>query len=220
MEKNKKILNRNYILYGIVAILLIIFIFLWTLIQSGRIIQFDNNIYQVIEQIRSKELTALMLIITDLGGITGLLLILIISIIILLKKNKKQEVLGIILNLFLSTCIYIILKQIFKRPRPVTGEILIEESGFSFPSGHSTNNMAFYVFAIYLVCINVKNKGLRNALCILLTIIPILVGFSRIYLRVHYPSDVIAGFCLGIVIAILFIQFIYKKIIVKKNRTI
>lgn len=173
---------------------------------------FDNYIYEIVKNTRTDILTDVMKVLTELGGVTGLFLIaLIISIILLILKKKKMA-LGITLNLIISTITYAILKNILQRPRPPIEERLIEETGYSFPSGHSTNNMAFYSFAIYLVYSNVKNKTIRNLLCIILAIIPILIGFSRVYLRVHYPSDVISGFILGIVITILFITTIYKKI--------
>ena len=77
---------------------------------------------------------------------------------------------AVILNLMISSSTYIILKNIIQRPRPNELERLVGETGFSFPSGHTTNNTAFYVFAIYLVCQNVKNKKLRIFLsCILRT---------------------------------------------------
>ena len=104
------------------------------------------------------------------------------------------------------------MKNIFQRPRPPIDERLIEEAGYSFPSGHTTNNVAFYGLAIYLIYKNVKNKALRNILCCILAFIPLIIAFSRIYLRVHYPSDVIAGTILGIICVVIFINFIYKKI--------
>ena len=105
-----------------------------------------------------------------------------------------------------------ILKSMIQRPRPPVEERLIEENGYSFPSGHATNSMAFYMLVICLVYQNVKNKKLRNMLCLILSIFPMVIGFSRVYLRVHYISDMIAGFCLGIMCVILFMSCIYQKI--------
>lgn len=212
MEKTKEIDYKKYAKWVTVIVLLAIFIILWITVENGSIHEFDDKIYKAINGIKSTTLTNILIVITELGGVIGLFFILLITVSILWYKNRKKEALGITLNLMLSTFVYIILKQIFQRTRPITGDILVDEIGFSFPSGHSTNNMAFYSFAIYLVCLNVKNHNLRNILCVILGIIPILVGFSRVYLRVHYPSDVIAGFCLGIILVILFITFIYPQI--------
>ena len=207
--------NLSRIKWILVAFLSIIFILLWVGTVTGVTDGFDNFVYQHINSIRSNFLTNILIVITELGGVIGLFVILLITDIILCKKNRIREAIAITLNLIISTLVYVILKNIFQRERPVTGNILIDEVGFSFPSGHTTNNVAFYALAIYLVCINVKNKTVRNVCCGIFTVIPILIAFSRIYLRVHYPTDIIAGFCLGIVLTILFVSFIYPKIKVK-----
>lgn len=210
MDKVK--FNISRFKWILVAILTIIFILLWLGTITGVTDEIDNLIYKSVESIRSDFLTVVLIGITELGGVVGLFLILLITVIVLCKKNRVKEATAITLNLIISTFTYVILKNIFQRERPVTGNILIDEVGFSFPSGHTTNNVAFYFFAIYLVCINVKNKKVRNISCVILAIIPILIAFSRIYLRVHYPTDVIAGFCLGIVLVVLFTTFIWPKI--------
>ena len=210
MEKSKTINDR--IKWGIFAIFAIIFILLWLGTITGVTDEIDNLIYRNVESISNDFLTVVLIGITELGGVVGLFLILLITVIILCKKNRVKEATAITLNLIISTVTNIILKSIFQRERPVTGNVMIDEIGFSFPSGHTTNNVAFYFLAIYLICINVKNKRMRNIFCIILVIIPILIAFSRIYLRVHYPTDVIAGFCVGIIIVILFTTFIWPKI--------
>ena len=210
MDKVK--FNISRFKWILVAILTIIFILLWLGTITGVTDEIDNLIYKSVESIRSDFLTVVLIGITELGGVVGLFFILLITVIVLCKKNRVKEATAITLNLIISTFTYVILKNIFQRERPVTGNILIDEVGFSFPSGHTTNNVAFYFFAIYLVCINVKNKKVRNISCVILAIIPILIAFSRIYLRVHYPTDVIAGFCLGIVLVVLFTTFIWPRI--------
>ena len=207
--------NLSRIKWIIVAFLSIIFILLWIGTATGTTDGFDNFVYQHINSIRSNFLTNILIVITELGGVIGLFVILLITDIILCKKNRIREATAITLNLIISTIVYVLLKNIFQRERPVTGNILVDEVGFSFPSGHTTNNVAFYALAIYLVCINVKNKLIRNVCCVIFAIIPILIAFSRIYLRVHYPTDIMAGFCLGIVLTILFVSFIYPKIKVR-----
>jgi undecaprenyl-diphosphatase len=94
--------------------------------------------------------------------------------------------------------IMLLLKQFFNRPRPLT-PLLEPVQGLSFPSGHALMSMSFYGMLIFLVWENVKNKTVKWLLIILLLAFIILIGFSRIYLRLHYFSDVMAGFAVGII---------------------
>lgn len=86
----------------------------------------------------------------------------------------------------------------------------MKKHGFSFPSGHTTNNIAFYGLAIYIIYNNVKNKKLRNILIIIFSLIACIIPFSRIYLRVHYVSDVLAGICLGIICIIVTVNKFFE----------
>ena len=106
-------------------------------------------------------------------------------------KDKKTG-LWIALNLIISAGLNILLKNLIQRPRP-EGYRLIQENGYSFPSGHSMVSMAFYGLIVYLIWKKVKNPKERYILCTICAILPILIGFSRIYLGVHYFSDILAG---------------------------
>ena len=123
-------------------------------------------------------------------------------------KDKKISI-SIIVNLVLITVINQLLKFILRRPRPIDFRI-VNETGFSFPSGHSMVSMAFYGFLIYLIYKNIKNKYLKYILMSLLFILIILIGISRIYLGVHYTSDVLAGFLISISYLIIFIDVFNK----------
>lgn len=92
--------------------------------------------------------------------------------------------------------LFSILKQIFARPRPPY-PLLLPESGFSFPSGHATVSFVFYGALAYLIYATDLPKFWKSVLIIFLLLLSISIGLSRVYLRVHYPSDVLAGFCLG-----------------------
>ena len=152
----------------------------------------------------SDTMTSIAKCITNLANMYWLIGTSVILLIFL--KNKKTGI-RIAINLGLSALVNFIIKQIIQRPRPV-GHRIIDESGYSLPSGHSMVSMAFYGFLIYLIYKNVKNKYLKTVLIVLLTILIISIGVSRIYLGVHYVSDVLAGFLVAIAYLVIFIHAI------------
>ena len=127
---------------------------------------------------------------------------------LIISKDKKIGV-GILINLCTATGLNLILKSLLQRPRPTEFRI-INETGYSFPSGHSMISMAFYGFIIYLIYEKVKNKYIKWTSITLLSILIVMIGFSRIYLGVHYVSDVLAGFLFSIAYLIVYIGIINK----------
>ena len=148
----------------------------------------------------SENVTPIAKGITQFGGVIGLITI--ATILTITIKNKKFSIL-IWLNLAISALLNQLLKYIIQRPRPTEFRI-IDESGYSFPSGHSMVSAAFYGFLIYLIYKNVKNKYVKWGLITVLSLLIILIGISRIYLGVHYTSDVLAGFLIAISYLIIF----------------
>ena len=106
-----------------------------------------------------------------------------------------------------SLALMFLLKNLFGRERPLT-PLLEEARGLSFPSGHALMSVTFYGLLIYIIWQTVKNEKLRLALSVALIFLILLIGFSRIYLRVHYTTDVIAGFCMGFLWLVLSIWII------------
>ena len=140
--------------------------------------------------------------ITNFGG--AIFIILLTVILIAVIKNKKIG-LSILTNLAIITILNQLLKRILQRPRPTEYRI-IEESGYSFPSGHSMISMAFYGYLIYLIYKYVENKNVKWILISLLSILICLIGISRIYLGVHYTSDVLGGFLISISYLVIYIS--------------
>lgn len=178
----------------ILFITLILFFIILQSIFFDKIIKFDTNTYNVIAKVISPGITTFLKIITNLGGATGIISV---TIALLITIRSKYYKVCIIINLIIITLINQILKFIIQRPRPEEFRI-IEESGYSFPSGHSMVSMAFYGFLIYIAYKEIKNTYIRNIVFIMLAILILFIGLSRIYLGVHYASDVLAGFLLSI----------------------
>lgn len=200
LEKIEKILKKNYKY----IILLICIIVLYAIIEDifeKETIFIDLFVYKLIVlSMRNEVLTSIFKIITNLGGAYCLIFISILCAIFV--KNKKIAF-AIPINLILSTMLNLVLKNIVERPRPI-GYRLIDETGYSFPSGHSMISAAFYGLIIYFIWKNVKNTKLKYIACVLLGLLIVLIGISRIYLGVHYASDVIGGFTISIAYLIIF----------------
>ena len=151
--------------------------------------------------------------ITNFGGAI-FLIGLTVSLIILIK-NKKIG-LSIFANLVIITALNQLLKRILQRPRPTEFRI-VEETGYSFPSGHSMVSMAFYGYLIYLIYKYVENKYIKWSLICILSCLVILIGTSRIYLGVHYTSDVLGGFLISVSYLVIYISAVNKFWIGKDN---
>ena len=204
LEKIKIFLIENY-KWIILFICVISLIVLIEDVMDNDIMAFDEKGYFIISRyLMSDTMTSIAKCITNLANMYWLIGTSVILLIFL--KNKKTGI-RIAINLGLSALVNFIIKQIIQRPRPV-GHRIIDESGYSLPSGHSMVSMAFYGFLIYLIYKNMKNKYLKIALIILLTILIISIGVSRIYLGVHYVSDVLAGFLVAIAYLVIFIHAI------------
>ena len=151
--------------------------------------------------------------ITNFGG--AIFVISLTTILFFVIKDKKIGI-SIIANLGIVTILNQIIKFIMQRPRPTEFRI-IEETGYSFPSGHSMVSLAFYGYLVYLIYKYINNKHLKRTLIIILSILICIIGVSRIYLGVHYTSDVLGGFLISLAYLIIYIELV-NKFVLEKNK--
>ncbi|NPV26159.1 MAG: phosphatase PAP2 family protein [Firmicutes bacterium] len=158
---------------------------------------FDQLITAGITSLRTEPLTELMKLLTTLGS-PGLLVpaALVLGLTFIFWFRHVWEAVTFWLCLLGAWGLIELLKELFARPRPA-GVPLIEAAGYSFPSGHSLLAMVFYGFLIYVSWLKVQNLNLRLILTVFLSLLILGVGVSRVYLGVHYPSDVLGGFAAG-----------------------
>jgi undecaprenyl-diphosphatase len=158
---------------------------------------FDESVFAFLKNHISERNNELMLFFTFLGTHTFLIPVnlLLIAYFLFIKKHKwySIKVPAIALS---SLGLMFGLKNLFGRPRPDV-PLIFKADGLSFPSGHALFSVTFYGLLIYLVYKTIQHKILKWTLITLLLLLVIIIGFSRVYLRVHYASDVIAGFCVG-----------------------
>lgn len=203
MKKNNNT-NDNRKAKVIVIISIIVFLLVLLDIFLSDITSYDNWAYSIfVENFRSDTMTKIMQFITSFGSF--IMIGIIIVLLSIFVKNKKVVFL-LAFNTLIIVLINDFLKFVVHRPRP-SGYNLINESNYSFPSGHSMVSTFFYGFIIYMVYKYIKNKKLKIALISLLSILIVLICISRIYLGVHYLSDTIAGFTLSLIYIQIFLMY-------------
>ena len=205
-EKIKKIIVKN-LKWSILFICLIGFFALAEDVFNKEIMNGDIIGYKIISTFLISDFTTpIAKFITNFGG--AIFLIVVTIVLFILIKNKKIR-LSIFSNLVIITILNQLLKRILQRTRPTEYRI-IEETGYSFPSGHSMISMAFYGYLIYLIYKYAKNKYIKWISIVLLSILICAIGISRIYLGVHYTSDVLGGFLISISYLIIYISAVNK----------
>lgn len=162
---------------------------------AGEIMKIDSLAYSFfVEGLRSDALTPAVEAVTSLASPVVVLAMLVVAA--ALAPGRRPGV-AMVLNLAGAVALNQLLKFVIQRPRP-EGFRLIDESGYSFPSGHSMVAMAFYGFLVYLVWHYERDRVERWLWCSCLSLIVVGIGASRIYLGVHYASDVVAGFLISL----------------------
>jgi membrane-associated phospholipid phosphatase len=190
---------------------LIVFLFVSKEIFFNKQENFDKRVFQKVHTWISPEFTSIMKSVTFLASWEFILcLSFVILIYFLFVKKHHWYSLKIPVVALGSISLNVILKNIFARPRPFLPH-MVQAYGLSYPSGHAMISFSFYGLLIYLAWIEIKNKTVRWLVCLGLLLLIHLIGFSRVYLRVHYASDVMAGFALGTVWLIVSI-FMLKRI--------
>lgn len=194
-----KALNKDLFWgFGAACVLLIGFICLSQSLSSSWLQAFDGRIASAVQSLRSDGLTPAAKWITLLGRAKAeSAIFLVAGAILLFRLRQKWETLVLLVGVLTAWGLNTVLKGVFERDRPA-GTWLIEETGFSFPSGHAMVSILFYGLIGYLVWVNVRSKWKAAWLIPVITCMLVLgIGLSRIYLGVHYPSDVLAGFAAG-----------------------
>lgn len=210
-DKIKEFITKN-LKWIILFICLIGFLALAEDVFHKEIMNGDIIGYEIISKfLISDFVTPIAKFITNFGGAIFLIVLTIVLFIVI--KNKKIGV-SIFSNLVIVTILNQLLKGILQRPRPTEYRI-IEEIGYSFPSGHSMISMAFYGYLIYLIYKYVKNKYIKWISIVVLSLLICAIGISRIYLGVHYTSDVLGGFLISISYLVIFISAVNKFLIEK-----
>ncbi len=185
---------KKYGKWLVLALSIFVFTFVTRQMLEDELASFDTFVHDFVIGFKNPYLTEVVKVITTFASAP---FIIIVSIFLFYIFPSKKYGLLSLLSLIAVVGVNQILKFVFSRPRPFEW-MLVPESGFSFPSGHAMVSMGFYGMLIYLIWQTNMNKRDKKIITVLLSILIILVGLSRIYLGVHYASDIIAGFALSL----------------------
>lgn len=187
----------------IICITLFILFILWTiLLVKNKLSRIDDIVYNKIKLNNKK--TIFFKYFTNLASTKYFIIICLLLIIFL--KNKLALIISI--AMIIDAIIVFIAKHIIKRERPNINRI-VEEKGYSYPSGHTFSATCFYGLVMFLINISSITLGYQILITIPLISIILLIGFSRIYLGVHYFSDCIGGLLLSSSYIILYVYLVY-----------
>lgn len=212
-----------FIITILIALFLVVgginlFVDLTETLQSDFINQFDRRITDFVISFRTPQLNNVFQFITDIGDIQGYLIMTALIAIFFYLKFRNLKLIGeIVFVVFISALSNIALKQVINRARPDAVHLVAVES-LSYPSGHAMSAMAFYGFLIYLIYTFELNRLLKTGLIILFILLIAAIGISRIYLGVHFPSDVAGGFIAGFIWVIFCIILFHVIDLFRKRR--
>lgn len=211
---NNKINVRSLIFFNVATLIIASIWSILVIEHTTFVTQFDNFFINLIANHNQNELT-IFRIITKLGNTSIITIFSIIIVIVLLIIKKYYYALYTALTMITASATTDIIKDLVQRPRPSVHH-LVYAGGFSYPSGHSSGSMALFGVLIVLTYFLIKNKNLKMILYVILGLLIISIGISRIYLHVHYPSDVLGGYLISAFYASFWLLIFRKKLIVPK----
>ena len=184
------------VLLGSLAVsLLALLFFSWLARQvfEGELTKFDTHIRIVVHQYANPTLTLAMEAISDLGSPVFLSALFVALIITFLLTHWRHAALWLSITMGGALLLDVVLKDVFHRTRPVA-YFIPEPSGYSFPSGHALGSFCFYMLLAGLLTARIHDLAARVSIWVLAALLVAAIGFSRVYLGVHWPTDVIAGY--------------------------
>ena len=200
--KNK----QTFLTKGSFALLLFVILGYVVKFHSGQLKGFDSLLQTTLRGNLPHALTVFFSSLTSLINTPVIVTWVALLLGIFLYKKWWSEAILLAGNLALTGILVALLKNVYQRPRP-TIQHLVEEGGFSFPSGHALASTLVVGALVIIVSQRVKNRHLRHLLQVLLMVFILTIMTSRVYLGVHYPTDVLGSLFLGL--GMLHIEFPY-----------
>ena len=189
--------GRLSLLLGGAAFALSLFVLITRELIEGEVGATDNAIMHAVSRMRTPGLTSSAMDVTALGSITLVVLFSVFTLIVLLLMRDRLGAYQLLAASVGAGLLTLVTKDIIERNRPDAAQRLIAVSGFSYPSGHSLSTAALYLTIAMIASRYIKRSGVKAAIFLAVSVVVILVGASRVYLGVHYATDVASGITLG-----------------------
>jgi membrane-associated phospholipid phosphatase len=217
------VLSAEFIVLSVllgIALILVAYMIDLVFIKKGG--AFDDSVFNFVAQYVTPARTRFMLFMTFFGNHMFLVPANLMFLTFFLFKRNPSLVVRVAAIALSSLGLKLLLKNMFHRIRPDNPLIEGGVAGFSFPSGHALMSASFYGLLIYITWLEVKIKWVRNLIVAFLVLLILTVSFTRIYLRVHYTTDVIAGLAIGfiwLVSSIALFNYVQRRQVAKKTKT-
>jgi membrane-associated phospholipid phosphatase len=165
---------------------------------GGAMVHFDSAVASWLHTNATGFATGVMSVVTQLGGAEVLLAVALVAALALLLRRRVAHAALMVAALAGGEALNWALKAAFDRPRPQFAEPLATAAGFSFPSGHAMVSLTVYGALAFVIASGVESRRMRMLVLGSAGALVLVIGFSRVYLGVHYPSDVLAGYSAGL----------------------
>ena len=207
------------LLLGLATAIVTLIFFGWLADEAleGDARHFDDVTRAAVHQLATPALTTIMRGLSFAGSTISLTIATIVVVAVLVIRKHRREATLFAITMIGAALLNVTLKLTFKRPRPVPFFNLTAPESYSFPSGHSLSSAVFFGALAAMLATRVKSKRARAAIWIVAAAMFLLIGLSRIYLGVHYTTDVIAGFAAAL-IWILVVRFVEMELIRWRQR--
>jgi membrane-associated phospholipid phosphatase len=165
----------------------------------------DVRILNLVATLRTPALDQIVYLITFLGSAGTIVVLTAVAALVALIAGRPRDAVLLVLAVIAGVLYFEVLKLLVHRPRPPLEDARIVQGGFSFPSGHSTLAATFYGTVAYLLIRGLPREWHKVLVGVVAALLVLAIGVSRIYLGVHYPSDVLAGWAAGALWVVLVI---------------
>ncbi|HEY5943899.1 MAG TPA: phosphatase PAP2 family protein [Kofleriaceae bacterium] len=210
--KSRSLPWRAFVQFGLAIVATVLFVELAKYVIAGDADAFDKSVALAIHRIDPPNMPLLdwiMIGFTSIGSGIGLILAVAATVVWLVKNHHRRTALILTCNALAAQGLNVALKHYVQRPRPTLFDEITRPETFSFPSGHSLSAMAIFG-GIAAVLVTLYPHRRARIVCAAVLLIAT-IGFSRVYLGVHWPLDVLAGFAAGVPLLVATIHLLHTK---------